>query len=83
MKGYDVKPIMLTALLVLLCSPAVKAEELFSEAEKTEMIDSACTPKGITIEGIKYLNQNKTKETIKKALEKTTEKSKEIEKELI
>ncbi len=38
MKGYNVKPIILTMLVALVLSPSAKADELFSDVEKAEMM---------------------------------------------
>ncbi|MBU2099693.1 pyrroline-5-carboxylate reductase [Candidatus Micrarchaeota archaeon] len=64
------------------------AEAAAKEAGKTgkelkEMIKEACTPKGLTIEGINHLKEKQAEKTVRKALEKTIKRAEEIEKELI
>jgi pyrroline-5-carboxylate reductase len=69
--------------LILLTARASANRGLNSEDGLENMINHACTPNGMTIEGIKFLRSKKVGGLIGEALQKTTDRSKEIGKDLI
>ena len=68
-----------TAKKIILLSAKASAEHAIKSNESlSEMINEACTPGGMTIDGINYLNEKKVNESVKKAAEKIIERAEKI-----
>ena len=68
--------------LILLSAKAAAIHCMKTDKSFSELVDGTCTPKGMTIEGIKYLKNQKISEQINTALQKITDRSKEIGKSI-
>jgi pyrroline-5-carboxylate reductase len=69
--------------LVLLSAKAAAIHCMKSDKGFSDIVDSVCTPKGMTVEGIKFLKSKKVGELIERALQKIAGRSMEIGKNLI
>ena len=73
--GFDEK----TAREITLISALASAKHsLKTDESMIDMINSAATPGGMTIEGVNYLRQNNFSENVKEALQKISDRSMEI-----
>ena len=77
--GFDEKT---ARELTLVSALAASKHSLKSEESLLELINSAATPGGMTIEGIKHLRENGFAGNVKQALQKISERSREIDRQL-
>lgn len=69
--------------LILLSAKAAATHCMNTDKGFAQLVDDTCTPNGMTVEGIKYLKDQKASKLIETALQKIANRSKEMEKELI
>ena len=64
--------------ITLNSAKSATAHALASESKLIELINNACTPNGMTIEGINHLQENNVGKHVETALQKILKKSKKI-----